>query len=93
MCWVRDGAVRVGWCRWVRRVRGVGREAVVEGCDSCDGLGFGGEVVDCGESAGRGLQGVAPGTAVDVAGEMLARKVGRDVWGDIGREVLGGWEC
>jgi hypothetical protein len=49
-------------------MRGVGRETVVEGCDACDlGKGCAGEMGDCGVSAGGGLEGVAPGAAVDVA--------------------------
>jgi hypothetical protein len=53
-------------------VRGVGREAVVEGCDAGEGWRWVGEdLFDGGFSAGGGLEGVAPGAAMDIAGELL----------------------
>jgi hypothetical protein len=67
-------------------VRRVGRETVVQGRyagDVADGGGVGGrreEVCGCGFSAERGLEGVAPGAAVDVA-------VGRVSGGVSGGEV------
>jgi hypothetical protein len=65
---VHGVAVGVGGCRRGCCVRGVGREAVVEGCDAGDGGGWIGEkVFDGGVSAGGGLDWVAPGAAVDVA--------------------------
>jgi hypothetical protein len=82
-------------------VRGVGREAVVEGCDACEGGGWVGEdLFDGGFSAGGGLEGVAPGAAVDVAGgivsvvgvkmELGERTLSIGTFRDqIGREVVG----
>jgi hypothetical protein len=53
-------------------VRGIGREAVVEGCDAGKGRRRVGEdLFDGGFSAGGGLEGVAPGAAVDVANGLL----------------------
>lgn len=60
----------------MRRVR---REAVVEGRDACD-CGERGEVRDGGVSAGGGLQWVAPGAAVDVAGESVSTRLIDFLW-------------
>jgi hypothetical protein len=82
-------------------VRGVGREAVVEGCDAGEGRGWVGENgLDGGFSAGGGLEGIAPGAAVDVAGgivsmvgirmELEERTLSIGTFrGQIGREIVG----
>jgi hypothetical protein len=74
----RGDVVDVGWVHGVSVcvvggrggcwVRGIWGKAVVERCDAGDGGRVGAqEVGDGWFSAGRGLERVAPGTAVDVA--------------------------